>query len=255
MTLLRCTVCLLAWLISVAVPHARADVANRAAADLASPIAPPRDPYEGRRYAARPAQRTLTLAEGVARVDHGADWTVGFFRGEAPNQVTVGVMNDLEVGVAWPWTRDPTVFATLRVFGSNDIDVGVRASAMIPAITTGTSVVRAGIPLVIRPTRDLRVSTGVDVDLLLTPQISPYVVVPLQLLANVTRRFFLGAQGAVGLVDGRSWTGQVGAFVGHTVSATEGHPIFEVRVTTYYNIELPWQFHTACTLSIFPRLW
>ncbi len=225
------------------------------ARDLASPVAPPPDPHAGRRYAPRAAARTLTLAEGVARVDHVGDWTVGYFRGEAPNQVTVGVLNDLELGVSWPWTRDPTVLATARVFGSEHLDVGVRGSVMIPVVTTGTSVVHAAVPIVIRPTRDVRLYTALDLDLLLTPQVSPYAVIPLQILGNATRRFFLGLQGAVGWLDMRVWTGQVGFFVGHTVSATEGHPIFEVRITTSYMIELVTQFHVAATLSIFPRLW
>ena len=222
---------------------------------LASPVPPPPDPYEGRRYPVEVARRPLTLTEGVWRLDHVVDWNVLAFAAEAPNTLTAGLTNDVEIGVAWPWTRDPTVFGTVRVFGSEVIDVGVRASARIPAITTGDTVVRAGVPIVIRPTSFLRIATALEIDLLLTSQISPWAIVPLQLTANVTPRFFLGAQGSAGWLDGERWTGQVGVFIGHTVSATRtGHPIFEIRWTTSYMIELN-DLHITAALSFFPRFW
>jgi hypothetical protein len=66
---------------------------------------------------------------------------------------------------------------------------------------------------------------------------------------------FLGAQGSIGLIDGQRWTGQVGLFVGHTVSATPtGHPIFEIRWTTSYMFELN-DLHMTVAASFFPRFW
>lgn len=220
---------------------------------LASPVPPPPDPYEGRRYPVAAAARPLTLAGGVWRIDHVLDWNIPFAL-EAPNALTAGVTNDVELGVSWPWTRDPTVFGTVRVFGSDVIDVGVRVSARLPAITTGDTVVRAGVPIVIRPLPFLRIATALEIDLLLTSQISPWAIVPLQITASITPRFFLGAQGSAGWLDGERWTGQVGFFLGHTVSATGRHPIFEVRWTTSYMIELN-DFHITAALTFFPRFW
>jgi hypothetical protein len=200
------------------------------------------------------ARRPLTLAGGVWRLDHVVDWNVLQFVAEAPNTLSVGVTNDVELGVSWPWTRDPTVFGTVRVLGSDVIDVGVRVSARLPAITTGDTVLRAGVPIVIRPVPFLRIAAALEIDLLLTPQVSPWAIVPLQITANVTPRFFLGAQGSAGWLDGERWTGQVGVFVGHTVSATGRHPIFEIRWTTSYMIELN-DFHITAALSFFPRFW
>jgi hypothetical protein len=223
------------------------------AQSLASPVPPPPDPYEGRRYPVQAAARPLTLAGGVWRIDHALDWNIPFAL-EAPNTLTASVTNDVELGVSWPWTRDPTVFGTVRVFGSDVIDVGVRASARLPAITTGDTVVRAGVPIVIRPVPFLRIATALEIDLLLTSQISPWAIVPLQITASITPRFFLGAQGSAGWLDGERWTGQVGFFLGHTVSATGRHPIFEIRWTTSYMIELN-DFHITAALSFFPRFW
>lgn len=222
---------------------------------LASPIPAPPDPLEGRRYPESASRRPLTLAEGVWRIDHALDWNVMHFAVEAPNTLTAGVLNDLEIGVAWPWTRDPTLFATARFFSSDVIDLGVRASARLPAVTTGDTVVRAGIPVVIRPTRHVRIQTGLDVELLLTPQISPWAWIPLQIMGNPVPSMFLGAQGSIGWLDGARVTGQAGLFVGHTVSATPtGHPIFEIRWTTSYMFELN-DLHITCAVSFFPRFW
>ena len=163
-------------------------------------------------------------------------------------------MNDLEIAVAWPWTREPTLTVTGRVFGSDVIDVGLRGSVTPPLIRNGDTVVRGGIPVVIRAHRLLRIQTGLDIDLLLTPQISPWASIPLQLLGIVTDRVFMGLQGAVGWLVGGVWTAQVGTFVGHTVSATDGHPVFEVRWSGTYIIDTP-AFHIGAALTIYPRLW
>ncbi len=222
---------------------------------LASPIPPPPDPFEGRRYPESASQRPLTLSEGVWRLDHVVDWNVMHFAVEAPNTLTAGLTNDVEIGVAWPWTRDPTLFGTVRFFGSDLVDLGVRASVRAPLVTTGDTVVRAGIPVVIRPTRHVRIQTGLDVELLLTPQISPWAWIPFQIMGNPVPSMFLGAQGSVGWLDGSRVTGQAGLFVGHTVSATpRGHPIFEVRWTTSYMFELN-DLHVTCAISFFPRVW
>jgi hypothetical protein len=238
------------------VPHrALAQEASRTDPELASPRAAPPDPLAGRRYPERTSARPLTLAEGVWRLDHAVDWNIGHFTFDGPNQLTAGLTNDLEVGVAWPWMRDPTLLATWRFLGSDVLDVGLRAAVRIPAVTTGDTVLRASIPVVIRPTRDVRIQTGLEVDLLLTPQISPYAWIPLQILGNPSRRFFLGAQGTVGWLDGTTWTGQVGVFAGHTVSATTtGHPIFEVRWSTSYMFAIN-DIHITVAFSFFPRVW
>ncbi|MBN8609250.1 MAG: hypothetical protein J0L92_01605 [Deltaproteobacteria bacterium] len=223
--------------------------------ELASPIPPPPDPLAGRRYPESASRRPLTLAEGVWRLDHVIDWNVMAFAVEAPNTLSAGVTNDVELGVAWPWTRDPTLFGTVRFFTSDVVDLGVRAAVRVPAVTTGDTVVRASIPVVLRPTRHVRIQTGVDVELLLTPQISPWAWIPLQIMGNPVPSMFLGAQGSLGLLEGERWTGQIGLFVGHTVSATPtGHPIFEIRWTTSYMFELN-DVHITCAASFFPRFW
>jgi hypothetical protein len=223
--------------------------------ELASPIPPPPDPLAGRRYPESASRRPLTLAEGVWRLDHALDWNVMHFAVEAPNTLTAGLTNDVELGVAWPWTRDPTLFGTVRFFASDLLDLGVRAAVRVPAVTTGDTVVRAGIPVVIRPTRHVRIQTGLDVELLLTPQVSPWAWIPLQIMGNPVPSMFLGVQGSLGLLEGERWTGQVGLFVGHTVSATPtGHPIFEIRWTTSYMFELN-DVHITCAVSFFPRVW
>ncbi len=223
--------------------------------ELASPIPPPPDPLAGRRYPESASRRPLTLAEGVWRLDHVIDWNVMAFAVEAPNTLSAGVTNDVELGVAWPWTRDPTLFGTVRFFTSDVVDLGVRAAVRVPAVTTGDTVVRASIPVVLRPTRHVRIHTGLDVELLLTPQISPWTWIPLQIMGNPVPSMFLGVQGSLGLLEGERWTGQIGLFVGHTVSATPtGHPIFEIRWTTSYMFELN-DVHITCAASFFPRFW
>jgi hypothetical protein len=222
---------------------------------LASPVPPPPDPLAGRRYPETAAHRPLTLAEGVWRLDHVVDWNVMHFAFEAPNTLTAGITNEVELGVGWPWTRDPTFFGAVRFLATDVIDLGVRAAVRVPAVTTGDTVVRAGIPVVLRPTRHVRIQTGVDVELLLTPQVSPWAWIPLQILGNPVPSMFLGAQGSLGLIDGQRWTGQAGLFVGHTVSATPtGHPIFEIRWTTSYMFELN-DLHITVAASFFPRFW
>lgn len=206
-------------------------------------------------YPQRASARPLTLSEGVWRLDQAVDWNISQFSFEGPNQLSAGLTNDVEVGVAWPYTRDPSVFATWRFLGTDVLDLGVRAWVRLPAITTGDTVLRVGIPVVIRPIEALRIQTGLEVELLLTPQVSPYAWIPIQILGTPTRRFFLGAQGALGWLDGAVWTGQVGVFVGHTVSATPtGHPIFEVRWTTSWMFEIN-DLHVTVAFSFFPRLW
>lgn len=200
--------------------------------------------------------RPLTLAEGTARLDHailvrGSDAGLHFI---GANRLAVGLTNDLEVGLSWPITRDPTLIGTFRVFGSDVIDVGTRLAVMVPMITTGDTVLRMSIPLVLRGWDWLRVQTGIEVDLLLTAQVSPLVEIPLQVMAQVARRFYLGLQGAVGWLDGTFWTGQAGAFVGHTLAATDGHPIFETRASGTYLIDER-DFMFSVGVSFFPRLW
>jgi hypothetical protein len=222
---------------------------------LASPRPPPPDPYAGRRYPVRAASRPLTLAEGTARLDHalllrGSDDGLHLI---GANQLAVGLTNDVEIGLSWPITRDPTLIGTFRVFGSDVVDVGARVAVMIPVITTGDTVLRMSIPIVLRGWDWLRVQTGVDVDLLLTAQVSPLVEIPLQVMAQVSPRFFLGVQGAAGWLDGTFWTGQVGAFVGHTLAATDGHPIFETRASGTYLIDEQ-DFVVSVGVSFFPRI-
>lgn len=203
----------------------------------------------------RAARRPLTLTEGTARLDHALllRGSGGGLHLVVANRLAVGLTNDLEIGISWPITRDPTLLGTLRVFGSDVIDVGTRVAVMVPVITTGDTVLRMSIPIVVRAGGWLRVQTGVDVDLLLTAQVSPLVEFPLQVMAQVSPRFFLGAQGAAGLLDGRFWTGQVGAFVGHTLAATCGHPIVETRASgTYLRDEQ--DFMVSVGVSFFPRI-
>jgi hypothetical protein len=223
---------------------------------LASPHPPPPDPYAGRRYPVRAVSRPLTVAEGTARLDQalvGRGSDRGFHLA-APNRLAVGVTNDVEIALQWPITRDPTLVGTVRAFGSELIDVGVRVAVTAPVITTGDTVVRASVPIVIRGWDWLRIQTGIDVDLLLTAQVSPLVEIPLQAMAQVSRRIFLGVQGTVGLLDGTFWTGQVGAFIGHTLAATRLHPIVETRASFTYLIDEE-DIMFSVGFSFFPRLW
>ncbi len=220
---------------------------------LASPHA---DPLAGRRYPIRAASRPLTLPEGTARLDHAivARGSARGFLLAAPNRLALGVTNDVEIGLAWPITRDPTLIGTVRAFGSDVLDVGARVAVTVPVITTGDTVLRMSIPIVLRGWGWLRVQTGVDVDLLFTAQVSPLVEIPLQVMAQVSRRFYLGVEGTAGLLDGVFWTGQVGAFVGQTLAATSTHPILDARASFAYLID---ERDIMFTLgfSFFPRIW
>jgi len=223
-----------------------------ARAELASPIP---DPLAGRRYPVRGVSRPLTLSEGQARLDQG----IGFRGGRglyvfAPQQFTVGITNDFEMALVWPISRDPSLQATGRVFSSPELDVGVRGTLTVPAITTGNTVARIGVPIVIRAANFVRIVTGIELDLLFTAQVSPMIAIPVQLQIQGSNRLFYGLQGSVALINGNTWTSEVGTFLAHTNSAYAGGPIMETRIAVNWLIEERTPM-LITTFSFFPRLW
>lgn len=186
----------------------------------------------------RSSERPLTLTEGTWRIDQAG--VLRTFSGlvlSGPNQLTMGLTDWLEAGVAWPWMRDPTLLVTTRLFGSEAFDLGLRATVTMPLVRNGDTDLHVVVPLVFRGWGFLRVQTGVDFDFLFLSNVSTYVSVPLTLLLSASDRWFFGLNGAAGLLDGRFWTGQVGTFFGHTFANTPVRPIAEVRLSAAYVID------------------
>lgn len=227
------------------------------------PVAPP--PYGGRAYVIRYARRPLTLGEGVLRIDHGSSGRLGGLGSfgivmAMTEGLHVGAMDDLEVGVSLsqvagnaPGVRDPWLDATYRFYHDDVVELGVRAAVRIPMITTGDTVLRLGLPMVVHADDWFRVSTAIELDLLFASNVSPLLSVPLQVAFSPSNRFSLGAEGWFGLLDGRDALGSVGAFA-QVTGHTPVRALWDVRFAAAYLIrESAMQITTA--VSFYPQLW
>lgn len=224
---------------------------GRAAEPLAPPPPPsPPPPPDGHTLPIRLADRPLTLTEGTGRIDHGImlQTAAGGILARMNVGASLGVTEDLEIGVSWPIEGDPTIQATGRLFHEGPFELGVRGAVMIPAITTGNTNARVGMPLVLRggPVRFLAVPT---LDLLFTANVSVLLALPAQLAITAGRVFSFGAQGWIGLVDGRVAQGDLFGFVNFTAhngrralmdariamgyAPAEGHLIFTTSLSFY----------------------
>lgn len=184
----------------------------------------------------RAADRPLTLPEGSFRLDQSLSWRPlsGL---SAPNQLSVGLTDWLEVGLFWPYTRDPTFLATARIAHSPNVDFALRVAVTAPAITTGDTDLVVSFPVVFRVDHVLRIQTGVSGDFLLTQPMSPTMRFPLSILISPSPRHFLSLDGAVSLVDRRFWHGEIGLTYGHTAAATALRPLGEMRLGSTFTLE------------------
>lgn len=179
----------------------------------------------------RYADRPLTLPEGTFRLDQSIVLRVGSggFGLSGPNALFVGLTDWLEVGVAWPWTRDPSLVATARVGHSPVADLGFRVQATVPAVTTGDTDLVVSMPIVFRLGHIARIATGVTGDFLLTQTVRPILRIPLSIVFSGSERNLVGIDASLSLADYRFWHGGVGLFYAHT-AATPLRPFGELRV-------------------------
>lgn len=177
----------------------------------------------------RQADRPMTLPEGTFRLDQSVVLRAGSGFGlSGPNALSVGLTDWLEAGVSWPWTRDPTPFATARFGHTSVADIGVRVQATLPAVTTGDTDLVVSMPMVFRLAHIARIATAITGDFLLTQRVQPILRVPLSIVFNPSARHFLGIDASVSLVDYRFWHGGAGIYYGHT-AATPLRPFGEIR--------------------------
>lgn len=202
------------------------------------------------------AARPLTLPEGMARVDQLIFYR--FFdipvpwRG-VPTGLSVGLLDDLELGVTWGVLDDPSVRVLGRVVADPVIDLGLSAQLTVPAITTGDTLARVGAPIAIRPAAWLRFDTGLFVELLFTAQVSPLAQVPLTITFAPHELFFFGAMGSAGWLDGSRWIGDGGGFVGWS-GRNEHGVIADGRIAVQYFVPTD-DVVVSLGLRFFPRFW
>lgn len=195
--------------------------------------------------------RPLTVPQGTLRIDQALVFDVE--RASllnAPNAIVAGITDWLEVGVTWPYLRDPGVVLTARVAHSDVIDAGWRVQATFPAVTPGNTDLAISYQMVLRLAQRVRIATAVVADFLFTQRVQPIFRVPLQLVVNATDRYFFGLQGSLSVVD-YHWThGDVGFVFGHTPAATSLRPIGEVRLGATWLINTG--FEATLAFSFFP---
>lgn len=201
--------------------------------DRAASLAPP---VERHILPIRNADRPLTLPQGTLRLDQGLALRLssGLIL-SAPNQLTAGLTDWLEIGLAWPITRDPSFLATARIAHGHVVDLGLRVAVMVPAITTGDTDLAVSMPLVFRvPGHVVRIEAAFVADFLLTQTVHHLLRVPLALVFSPSDRHMVGLVGAIALSDSRFWHGEAGIFYGHTFAATPLRPIGEGRIGFTY---------------------
>jgi len=186
----------------------------------------------------RYADRPLTLPEGSLRLDQSIVFrtTFGTLGISGPNALYAGLTDWLEIGVSWPWTRDPTFVATARIAHSSAVDLGLRAAVTTPAITTGDTDLVVSMPVVFRIAHVARISTGVSADLLLTQRVQPILRVPWAIAFSPSPRRWIALQGSVSIDDYRYVHADVGIVYGHTAAATALRPIGEIQLGTTFEI-------------------
>lgn len=187
----------------------------------------------------RYADRPMTLPEGTFRLDQSvllrAGGSNGFGMGiSGPNALLAGLTDWLEVGVSWPWTRDPTFLGTARLAHGQAVDLGLRVAVTTPLITTGDTDLIVSMPMVFRIAHIARIETAVTGDFLLTQTMHPIIRVPMTVVFSPNARNFLGLEGSVSLADRQWWHGEIGIFYGHT-AATPLRPFGEMRIGASWN--------------------
>jgi hypothetical protein len=167
--------------------------------------------------------------------------------------LSVGLLDDLELGVMWGVLDDPSVRVLGRVFADPVIDLGLSAQLTVPVVTTGDTLARVGMPVAVRPVEWLRVDTGLFVELLFSAQVSPLGQVPVTITVAPHELFFFGAMGSVGWLDGSRWIGDAGGFVGWSARNAHG-VIADGRIAV--QCFLPGDdVVISLGLRFFPRFW
>jgi hypothetical protein len=199
------------------------------------------------------AERPLTLTEGTLRFDHAVLLrTGGGLIGMMAFQLGLGITDDLELALLWPIARDPTLTGTYRVYTDGTLDVGVRAAVQVPLVTEGNTDARVALPIVLRG-GPVRFFAAAELGMLFTANVSTLLAIPAQLAVSVGRAFAFGAQGWIGLLDGRHAAGDVGGFLCFTAWAA-GRPVVDVRISAAYApAEGDLLIHHSITLL--PQLW
>lgn len=237
-----------------AVAQASAALGRPVAAPVAeSALDPELLPDHGPRYVGV-AERPLTLPEGRARIDQLIWYRWGAIPVPihgVPAGLAIGVTDDVEVGAQWGVLDDPSAYVLGRWLHTDVVDVGASARITVPAMTTGDTLVRAGVPVAIRAARWLRIDTGADLELLFASQVSPLVQVPLTLTFAPHELFFFGAMGSAGWLDGDDWIADAGGFVGWSARNVHG-VIADARVAV--QVFLPGDdVVISLALRFFPR--
>jgi hypothetical protein len=123
----------------------------------------------------------------------------------------------------------------------------------VPAMTRGDTLLRAGVPVLLRPTSWLRLDTGLSLELLFTAQVSPLAQIPLTITVAPLETFFFGALGSAGWLDGERWIADAGGFVGWSARNQHGL-IADGRFAV--QVFLPGDHVTVSFgLRFFPRFW
>jgi hypothetical protein len=217
-------------------------------------LAPPPAIHDPHRMPIRLADRPLTLTEGTMRIDHGILFRTGGFSLIARMNVglTVGVTEDVEVGLSWPIEGDPTLHAAGRLYHDDVFEIGVRGALMVPAITTGNTNARVGVPLLLRGGA-VRFLVAAELDLLFTANVSVLLAFPAQLTITAGRVFSFGAQGWFGLVDGAVPQGDILGFMNFTAH-NGNRALMDARISMgWAPAESDMIFTTS--LSFYPQLW
>lgn len=206
----------------------------------------------------RVAERPLTLTAGTMRFDHavlirgGGSAFGGGLVAMMAFQLGLGITDDVEVSLLWPIQRDPTLTGTWRVFTDGTLDVGLRAAVQAPIVTEGNTDARIGVPIVLRG-GPVRFYAAAELDLLFTSNVSTLLAVPAQLAVSAGRAFTFGAQGWIGVLDGRHPVGDVQGFL--TFTAWAGlRPVLDVRFAAGY---APGEADVIFnhSITVYPQLW
>jgi hypothetical protein len=200
--------------------------------------------------------RPLTLPGGVARIQQGLVVRTARFRGPMPIMpvgFALGVLDDLEIGFSWPLPYDTTFYALGRFVVDPHVELGGALAITAPTLTDGSSLARVSMPLLLRPSEWMRIDTGLAVELLFASQISPLAIVPITIVLNPHRTFFLGAQGSIEWLDGSRWQGELGGFVGFSVS-TERGALMDGRFTVQAYLPQT-EFALSFSIAFYPRFW
>lgn len=214
-------------------------VGSSASSRLGAPTAAPVEPSRAQTdLPTLVADRPLTLPGGTHALRSALGARFGSqVRGGAllvpflPMALTLSPIDDLDLGVTWTLPGDPGAFVLGRLFHDEVIEFGVRGWVRVPAYTNGTTVVGAELPLVLHVAHVLRVATGVALEVVLGDPPSPLLFVPMRVDFSLSRYFFLGLEGSVGVEDGTRALGDVGGHIGFTI-ASQRFPILDLVIGT-----------------------